>query len=109
MLSLALFLNSFMLVTCAAVVQAESAHYWLLFLVGLFSGLSGGINNLVCNVAYANWFGRTHNGSIQGFAYALIVFGSAVGPALVSVGLDAFGTYSKILGLSSCWPLTCAL
>jgi len=43
-------------------------------------GLSGGIMQNVTAVAYANFFGRKHLGSIQGFAQSAGVLGSALGP-----------------------------
>lgn len=56
-------------------------------------GLSGGIMQNVTAVAYANFFGRKHLGSIQGFAQSAGVLGSALGPMPFGVTHDLTGSY----------------
>ena len=56
-------------------------------------GLSGGIMQNVTAVAYANFFGRTHLGSIQGFAQSAGVLGSALGPLPFGLAHDLTGSY----------------
>ncbi len=45
--------------------------------------MANGAGGAIANVTYARWYGRTHNGKIQGIASALGVLGSATGPALL--------------------------
>lgn len=56
-------------------------------------GLSGGIMQNVTAVAYANFFGRAHLGSIQGFAQSAGVLGSALGPLPFGLVHDLTGSY----------------
>lgn len=70
----------------------SSAAFKMCFL-GLILGSSGGAQTVVNNAVFAAKFGRTHNGQIQGVANCLMVFGSAVGPALMSYLRDHFGNY----------------
>lgn len=56
-------------------------------------GLSGGIMQNVTAVAYANFFGRKHLGSIQGFAQSAGVLGSALGPLPFGLAHDLSGSY----------------
>eukprot|EP01052_Picozoa_sp_SAG31_P026194 SAG31_NODE_2356_length_5874_cov_17.280000_6_plen_180_part_00 len=56
-------------------------------------GLSGGIMQNVTAVAYANFFGRRHLGSIQGFAQSAGVLGSAMGPFPFGLTHDLSGSY----------------
>ena len=75
----------------------EQPGYWTM--VAGF-GACGGIWAALSNLAYIRFFGRQHLGQISGLSMSLIVFGSAVGPALFSVGYDAFGTFHTTVWLS---------
>jgi len=82
---------------------------WCLLIVGGLNGLSLGTFNACMGSAYANWFGRSHNGKIQSLANSLVVLGSAAGPAAVSVGHDMLHEFHSVMLLASLWPLTVAL
>jgi sugar phosphate permease len=65
--------------------------YWLL-IAGF--GVGGGLWSVTSNLAFIRNFGALHLGEISGLCTATMVFASAIGPALFSLGLDAFGTYA---------------
>eukprot|EP01050_Picozoa_sp_SAG11_P023044 SAG11_NODE_4518_length_1866_cov_2.148274_3_plen_126_part_00 len=75
-------------------------------------GLSGGIMQNVTAVAYANFFGRTHLGAIQGFAQSAGVLGSALGPFPFGLVHDLTGRYfwawimsgvASLINVGFCW------
>ena len=49
---------------------------------------------ITSNLAFIRNFGPLHLGEITGLCSAIMVFASAIGPALFSLGLDVFGTYA---------------
>ena len=65
--------------------------YWLL-IIGF--GAGGGFWSVISNLGFIRNFGPLHLGEISGLCTAVMVFTSAIGPALFSVGLDVFGTYA---------------
>ncbi|MEH6571155.1 MAG: MFS transporter [Halioglobus sp.] len=65
--------------------------YWLL--VAGFGG-AGGLWSVLSNLAFIRNFGAMHLGEISGLCTSAMVFGSAIGPALFSVGLDLSGSYA---------------
>jgi OFA family oxalate/formate antiporter-like MFS transporter len=65
--------------------------YWLL--VAGFGG-SGGLWSVLSNLAFIRNFGPLHLGEISGLCTSIMVFASAIGPAMFSLGLDFFGTYA---------------
>ena len=65
--------------------------YWLL--VAGF-GVGSGLWSITSNLAFIRNFGPLHLGEITGLCSAIMVFASAIGPAMFSLGLDAFGTYA---------------
>ena len=65
--------------------------YWLL-VTGF--GTGGGLWSVTSNLAFIRNFGPLHLGEISGLCTATMVFASAIGPALFSLGLDAFGSYA---------------
>ena len=75
----------------------ESSGYWLM-VVGF--GCAGGLWGVHSNLAFVRFFGRLHLGEISGVNTALTVVGSAIGPALFSVGNDLFATYHAAIWLS---------
>lgn len=65
--------------------------YWLL-VIGF--GGAGGLWSVLSNLAFIRNFGPLHLGEISGLCTSAMVFGSAIGPALFSVGLDVSGSYA---------------
>lgn len=66
--------------------------YFYLFIVG--NGMVSGVFNVLMAVTWPRFYGRDNLGQITGFVMALIVFGSALGPIILSVSFSNFGTYS---------------
>jgi OFA family oxalate/formate antiporter-like MFS transporter len=65
--------------------------YWML-IAGF--GAGGGLWSVTSNLAFIRNFGPLHLGEISGLCTATMVFASAIGPALFSLGLDVSGTYA---------------
>ena len=65
--------------------------YWML-IAGF--GASSGLWSLLSNLTFIRFFGTAHLGEISGFSSSINVFGSAIGPAVFSLGNDIFGSYA---------------
>lgn len=63
------------------------------------TGVAGGVVTVVFFAVWAQAFGRTHLGRIQGGAQMLTVLGSAVGPLLLARTLTQTGSYRSIFFL----------
>lgn len=62
-------------------------------------GIAGGVVTVVFFSVWAQAFGRTHLGRIQGFAQMMTVFASAIGPLLLAGTLARTGSYESIFFL----------
>jgi MFS family permease len=58
-------------------------------------GTAQGIFGITGSITWPRFFGRDHLGAISGFAAALTVAGSAVGPSFFSLGRDVTSGYSS--------------
>lgn len=56
-------------------------------------GMMQGVFGITSNITWPRFFGREHLGAVSGFAMALTVAGSAVGPYLFSFARDLTGGY----------------
>jgi len=65
--------------------------YWLL-VIGIGGG--GGLWGVISNLAFIRYFGPANLGAISGLCTSVMVFASAIGPALFSLGLDVSGSYA---------------
>ena len=103
-------LSAALLLLCGALWLAPQVGGPQLMLVygGLF-GLLQGMQGALQGSVYAYYFGREHIGSIKGFISTLTVAGTAFGPFLFALGLEAFGGYAPILLLCATLPLAVAL
>jgi OFA family oxalate/formate antiporter-like MFS transporter len=86
-----LMLMSFLI---GAVGLLNLQHNWGMLLMILGMGAGGGLWGVVSNLAFIRYFGPLHLGAISGLCTSLMVFASAIGPALFSVGLDITKSYS---------------
>jgi MFS family permease len=59
-------------------------------------GVAGGVVTVVFFSVWAQVFGRTELGRIQGFAQMMTVLASAIGPLLLAAALKGTGSYSSI-------------
>lgn len=57
-------------------------------------GIMQGMFGILSNVSWPRFFGRPHLGAISGFATALTVAGTAIGPYVFSFGRDLTGSYA---------------
>ena len=87
---LLLMLTAFITAVVGMLTLETDAGYWLLV---LGQGVGGGLWAMISNITFVRLFGRASLGAISGLNASLTVFGSAVGPALFSVGLDLFGSF----------------
>ena len=74
-------------------VTAEFAALLLVFAV--VYGLSIGGYSVTTTVAFANYYGRDHVGSIRGAISPLVTGSVALGPVLIARGYDIQGTYTS--------------
>jgi MFS family permease len=68
---------------------------------GILLGVTSGIFRAVSSVVWPAFYGRTHLGSIFGFATAAGVLGAALGPVPFGVTRDLVGSYQPILYISA--------
>lgn len=61
------------------------------FLIGGSQGAMRGVET----VAFVRYFGRAHIGAIRGFAHAMGLISTALGPILIALGYDLFGSYHQ--------------
>ena len=79
--------------TLVLLVTAEFAALLLVFAVAY--GLSIGGYSVTTAVAFANYYGRDHVGSIRGAISPLVTGSVALGPVLIAAGYDFQGTYNS--------------
>lgn len=75
-----------------SLTKLNTEFFYYGFIVG--NGIVSGIFNVLMAVTWPRFYGREHLGKITGFVMSLIVFGSALGPVLMSFSLSSFGTYN---------------
>lgn len=80
------------------IANLELLPWRLLGIIGL--GTSGGFFATLTIVALPRLFGRTHLGAIGGMQMTSMVVGSAIGPSLLALFKDSFGSYQS--GLYGC-------
>ena len=80
----------------------------MMLLYGCLLGTVQGMNGAISASVYAYYFGRAHIGAIKGFSTTITVAGTALGPFVVAVGFETFGSYTPILLLTALAPLLVA-
>jgi MFS family permease len=85
-----------LLLSLSVIFLGEGTPYYLA-VVGM--GFAQGMMGITSNITWPRYFGRLHLGAVSGFAMALTVAGSAVGPYLYSLSLDLTGSYAAAAGL----------
>ena len=76
---------------------------------GIGFGLSQGARSLVYATLYAELFGRTHLGAIQGTNQSVGILGTGLGPFILGLGYDFFGSFAPILRIVAALPLAMAV
>lgn len=69
----------------------------LVWAYGVVFGIAQGMQGAILGSAYAHYFGRAHHGTVRGTATTIFVGGTAVGPPLLALGPDLFGSYAPVL------------
>jgi OFA family oxalate/formate antiporter-like MFS transporter len=72
-------------------------HTWGYAALVVGFGVGGGLWSVTSNLAFIRNFGPLHLGEITGLCTSIMVFASAIGPALFSLGLDYFDSYAAAL------------
>ena len=73
----------------------------LLFTVGF--GTAGGLFSVLVIVTWPRFYGCKHLGAISGLNMSIMVFASAIGPAVFAVGRNLTGSYQTVVLI--CWFL----
>ena len=81
------------------------AHPVAMFASVILMAAANALMSNTAGVAYAQFFGRTHLGSIAGLGNALVVLGSAVGPFPFGLIRDRTGSF----GGGACLPMLAAV
>jgi len=76
---------------------------------GIVLGATGGLQNMVGQVVWANYFGRKHLGAIMGVSSLVTIAGSSLGPLPMGIARDAMGSYQWALTVSAILPFALAI
>ncbi|MEJ7839213.1 MAG: MFS transporter, partial [Thermomicrobiales bacterium] len=90
-------LASQVLMLAAMIVLITGSSLWIGLLYAILRGAATGIALITADVAWASWYGRQHLGSIRGFAAAVGVFISALGPLPLGLAIDRFDSYTPAI------------
>ena len=74
-----------------SLANLNNGVYYYGFIIG--NGIVSGVFNVLMAVTWPRFYGREHLGKITGFVMSLVVFGSALGPILMSFSHSIFGSY----------------
>jgi len=69
---------------------------WTIWLIIVARGATNGLSGLLTGLVWPTFYGRKHLGAISGFAMAIPICGSAIGPWLFSQSLAFTGSYYAI-------------
>ena len=92
-----------LLAMVAALYAADSMPLVLVY--GAAMGAQMGVQAIVREVAWPNYYGRRHLSTIRGVNMMAGVIGSALGPLPFGYAFDVFGGYSQVLLASMAFPL----
>ena len=92
-------LKPFMIVMLMAFIAGATGllnlqHNWGYAMLVVGFGVGGGLWSVTSNLAFIRYFGPLHLGEITGLCTSIMVFTSAIGPAMFSLGVDWFGSYA---------------
>lgn len=81
---------------------------WII-LYAILLGLHGGIIRSAGAIVWINYFGRKHQGAIQGISMSIMVGAAAIGPVPLAEVFDATGSYSAALWIFLILPAVAGL
>jgi len=95
-------LKPFMIIMLGSFLAGATGLLYLQYTWGYLAlvvgfGIGGGLWSVTSNLAFIRNFGPLHLGEITGLCTSIMVFSSAIGPALFSLGLDYFDSYAAAL------------
>lgn len=70
---------------------------WMIIVYAILNGIAMGLVSGVMATVWVRYFGRGHLGIIRSVAGAAMVAGSSVGPFLIGIAYDAFGSFQVAL------------
>lgn len=82
---------------------------WQAIVYGIILGGTGGFAHAVYSVIFANYYGRTYIGSIQGAATCMMVASSALGPLSISFVSDLINSFDQAILLFVILPIICII
>jgi MFS family permease len=82
---------------CGIVLLRAAAGTWLVFLAAFLIGLGMGAEADIIAFLTSRYFGLRAFGEIYGYAFASFTLAGALGPWLMGLGFDRFGSYGSIL------------
>ncbi|SMO56929.1 MFS transporter [Melghirimyces algeriensis] len=85
------------------VLNVHSVTTAVLFAV--FWGFCNGLEQIVLNAIWPQYFGRRYLGSIRGVAMTTTVISSALGPLPYGVAYDWFGGYTEVILATFAFPI----
>ncbi|CAN5492489.1 MFS transporter [soil metagenome] len=100
-------MNGTALLGVVGTMHLEAGWGAFAFIVG--NGLCGGAFSALTGIVWPRFFGRTHLGSISGFAMSAMVLASALGPIAFGLSLDLAGSYTPALWVAATVPAALGL
>lgn len=104
-----LLCGAMLALTSAILLAMTMPVVWMAGIYSILLGLHGSIMRSTGMVVWINYYGRAHQGAVRGVAFAVMIFSAALGPSLLAVSIDSYGSYRP--GLCACLalPVTAAL
>ena len=67
------------------------------------------VHGLVQATLYAELFGREHLGAIQGTGQSVNILGTGLGPFILGLGYDTYGSFAPVLRITALLPWAMAV
>ena len=83
------------IITLLVLVNATTP--WLAHTYALLLGVTQGLLGIVSGTLWARYYGRVHLGKIRGSVFTAGVVGSSLGPFIMGLLYDTFGSYTLSL------------
>lgn len=96
-------------IAAAMLLAQVAAPGFLAIAFGIAVGLGGGSIRTLEAAAFPRYFGVAHVGAIRGLVMALSVGGTAVGPLLLALGFERYGSYGPVLNMLLIVPVAVAV
>jgi len=104
-----LLCGAMLALTSALVLVMTMPAIWMAGVYAVLLGLHGCIMRSTAMVVWINYYGRAHQGAVRGVAFAVMIFASALGPSLLAVSVDSYGSYLPGLCVCLLLPISAAI